>query len=245
MHPASAPLAPGSRAAYQRRAFTLIELLTVIAIIGILAAILIPVVGTVRKNARITSSMNNLRQLGSAMQLFINDNKQTLPVRDRFHPTHYWLRELWRVTYSSRPFPAFATTYDNFVRDFSGTIFHTPLMSSDSNPEETSSYGYNFALLKFPATPTRPLPLREVANPARTVAIGDSSQVTLFRTTAMPRNNGYVNCVFVDGHVDRVRPAISGNLNPPGTEKRIPDNQNSTFWRGVAQETNGNPLVVW
>jgi general secretion pathway protein G len=236
------PLATPSR---RRRAFTLIELLTVIAVIGILAAILIPVVGTVRKNARISSSMNNLRQLGSALQIFVNDNKQTLPVRDRFHPTHYWLRELWRITYDSRPFPAHATTYDMFVRDFSETIFHTPLMSQDSVPEETSAYGYNFALLKFPATPIKPLPLREVANPARTVAIGDSSQVTLFRTTAMPRNNGYVNCLFVDGHVDRLLPVIPDNLNPTADERRLPYNQNSTFWRGVAAETSGVPLVVW
>ena len=245
MHPESAQLSSRLGIVRQRRAFTLIELLTVIAIIGILAAIIIPVVGTVRKNARMTASMNNLRQMGSAMQLFVNDNKQTLPVRDRFHPTHYWLRELWRITYDSRPFPAFPATYDMFVRDFSDTIFHTPLMSNGSTPAETSSYGFNFALLKFPATPIKPLPLREVANPARTVAIADSSSTVLFRTTAMPRNNGYVNCLFVDGHVDRLLPAIAGNLNPPAEERRMPDNQNSTFWRGVAQETNGSPLVVW
>lgn len=48
-------------------AFTLIELLTVIAIIGILAAILIPVVGAVRENARQTKCMSNLRQVALAV----------------------------------------------------------------------------------------------------------------------------------------------------------------------------------
>jgi len=59
-------------------AFTLIELLTVIAIIGILAAILIPTVGKVRSMARTTKCLSNLRQIGTAAALFSNDNKGLL-----------------------------------------------------------------------------------------------------------------------------------------------------------------------
>lgn len=62
-----------------RSAFTLIELLTVIAIIGILAAILIPTVGAVRAKAASTKSASNLRQLGSALQMFFADSKQRMP----------------------------------------------------------------------------------------------------------------------------------------------------------------------
>jgi len=62
-----------------RRAFTLIELLTVIAIIGVLAGILIPVVGKVRRNARLASSASNLRQIGNAMFLYAGDNRDRLP----------------------------------------------------------------------------------------------------------------------------------------------------------------------
>jgi prepilin-type N-terminal cleavage/methylation domain-containing protein/prepilin-type processing-associated H-X9-DG protein len=61
------------------RAFTLIELLTVIAIIGILAAILIPVVGSVRESARSSACISNLRQIGLTLFLYSDDHNETLP----------------------------------------------------------------------------------------------------------------------------------------------------------------------
>lgn len=57
--------------------FTLIELLTVIAIIGILAAILIPTVGSVREKARQSQCVNNLRQWATAINLYANENRNT------------------------------------------------------------------------------------------------------------------------------------------------------------------------
>jgi prepilin-type N-terminal cleavage/methylation domain-containing protein len=57
------------------RGFTLIELLTVIAIIGILAAIIIPVVGKVRTTAKRAQGLSNLRQVNLAGLAYVNENK--------------------------------------------------------------------------------------------------------------------------------------------------------------------------
>ncbi|MDR1284330.1 MAG: DUF1559 domain-containing protein [Opitutaceae bacterium] len=66
-----------SRSAFH--AFTLIELLTVIAIIGILAAIIIPTVSKVRVVARRANCTSNLRQIGLAFAAYMTDNKGRWP----------------------------------------------------------------------------------------------------------------------------------------------------------------------
>ena len=63
----------------QKRGFTLIELLVVIAIIAILAAILFPVFQKVRENARATSNLSNMKQLGLAFVQYTQDSDELYP----------------------------------------------------------------------------------------------------------------------------------------------------------------------
>lgn len=63
----------------KRRAFTLVEILAVVAIIALLMGVLLPAIGGVRARARATVSMSNLRQWGVGYGSFSADRKGLLP----------------------------------------------------------------------------------------------------------------------------------------------------------------------
>ena len=62
--------------------FTLTELLVVIAIIGLLAALLMPVLSRAKISARNIQCISQLRQLGLAVRLYAGDNNDTLPIAE-------------------------------------------------------------------------------------------------------------------------------------------------------------------
>jgi prepilin-type N-terminal cleavage/methylation domain-containing protein/prepilin-type processing-associated H-X9-DG protein len=76
-------LRPGASA----RAFTLTELLVVMAVIALLAALLLPALSPSKEAARSAACISNLHQVGVALQLYVDANRNHLPImRDRSTP---------------------------------------------------------------------------------------------------------------------------------------------------------------
>src|SRR5215203_4280922 len=71
--------ARGMRQAARTNAFTLIELLIVIAVIAILVAIILPTVGKAREAANRATCLSNLRQLAISINGYLADNKTRFP----------------------------------------------------------------------------------------------------------------------------------------------------------------------
>src|SRR5436305_10157406 len=63
----------------RRLAFTLLELLVVVAVIGVLTATILPALSKAKQRGIQTRCMSNLKQVGIAMQLYVNDNDDALP----------------------------------------------------------------------------------------------------------------------------------------------------------------------
>ncbi len=127
------------------KGFTLIELLVVIAIIAILAAILFPVFARARENARKSNCQSNLKQFGTAFQMYAQDYDQT------------WCRQQWvtgmdyNAAGQTATSPINATYYWWTLMPYTKNlaIAHCP-SDPGNNPSNTGpsfmSYAYNMYL---------------------------------------------------------------------------------------------------
>ena len=166
-------------------AFTLIELLTVIAVIAILAAILIPVVGNVRQKADEATCLNNLRQIGAAIGLYQSDHKGAFPAVVESWNTPSSERGLWFTQFADYGLPWKAGASLGNMRN--QAWWYCPACSeyADQKTWAQPDYGANPALFvnraKTDGTPSGPAsgirlnkPIN-VVNLAQTVAVMETA----------------------------------------------------------------------
>lgn len=232
-------------------AFTLIELLTVIAIIGILAAILIPVVGAVRENARGAQCASNVRQMLSGLYLYAEEHGGRFPapqdselqegpfgIPQGENTWHAYIAEYCGFENVSKMFREGITWRSNTSQP---TVFNCPstLLEIAPLPGKESvgrldpwySYGLNYDLPQRLTGRDRrsgaTIQVHQVREPSRTMAIMETSDWSAGYSREI--GNGYAmiphgdgaNIGFYDGSVQRMS----------GTELMdIPADE--VFWRG-------------
>jgi prepilin-type N-terminal cleavage/methylation domain-containing protein/prepilin-type processing-associated H-X9-DG protein len=181
-------------------AFTLIELLVVIAIIAILAAILFPVFARARAKAQQASCLSNVKQMGLAVQMYLQDYDETLPFAITNVPD---MSRFWGVMELVEPY-----TKNNQIRLCANDAAGGAVDFSIWPGMAKYSYGWNAAAFALHLYGMGPVVLQPVVKygaipyPAETCAFYDGKTNTGGGATVVTdhRHQEGTNVAFLDGH---------------------------------------------
>ncbi|MEM0964954.1 MAG: prepilin-type N-terminal cleavage/methylation domain-containing protein [Verrucomicrobiota bacterium] len=212
-----------------KRGFTIIELLTVIAIIGILAAIIIPITGGMVERSNMAKSSSNLRQMHSGLELVVAEGTEYFP------PSSYIPYGGQDTKYANWSWQDLVGEKLGFVErvdspnayvwriDPAKSIFQNPGYELPFDPDNditTSSYGYNYVTFGPDWWHSNPERNIDKSPPARKVNLKDLSRTVIIAETdgngtadqlvwpywaaagVNDKYNGGGHYLFADGHVE-------------------------------------------
>lgn len=208
--------------------FTLVELLVVVAIIGILAALLFPLGKSMMEKGNSTKCISNLRQIGGAIQQYSADNDGFFPYsagpsyegKNISHPFSGWQAPLAYYLGVGQLSPS--TIYKSQASYDNPTAKH-PFNCPSCKTAFRTYTANKYAMGYLPSGETSPYPRRKATaflRPSQLILISDMETVngqvmqnsgafddTTYQTLIGTRHNGKANALFADFHIEAIERA--------------------------------------